>query len=220
MTCIREFGQALYQEHFANGTALLFFSCYKCPNGVTVLHLALLVPVCSYVPAPYVDTRLVSCLSCSLCYTLWYRGAVNTAYELGNHAVWINSCNLIILYGGRLWCLLCRNPTSIHLFPGLKFVETLPEIWLVPYLATACRESCCLSPIITDLELHDVTKYPDCKARSTRPSFLMLTHDVAQPAVSHVRKQLCAIQIEKKSLLGCPLCTFLFSVCVTSINRC
>jgi len=141
MTCIWEFGQALYQEHIANGTALLLFSCCKCPNGVTVLQLTLLVPVCSYVPAPYVDTRLVSCLSCSLCYTGWYRGAVNTAYKLVNHTVWINSCNLIILHGGRLLCLLCLNPSFINLFPGIKFVETLPETWLVPYLATACGDN-------------------------------------------------------------------------------
>lgn len=58
-----------------------------------------------------------------------------------------------------------------------------------------------MSPIITDLERHDVTKYTDCKARSTRLSLLILTRDVAQPAVSRIRKQLCGIEIVEKSLL-------------------
>ena len=66
-----------------------------------------------------------------------------------------------------------------------------------------------------------MAKYLDCKVRSTRPSFLMLTRDVAQPEVSHVKK-LCAIQIEEKSLLGCPLCTFIFQsmlLLLTGVNQ-
>ena len=105
-----------------------FYSCYKCANRVTVLHLTLIVLVCPLVSAPYVGTQLVFRLFCSLLHTRFYIGAVNTAYEFGNHVVWINSCNLIIHHGGQSRCFLCLNPSFIYLFPDVKF-EILTEIW-------------------------------------------------------------------------------------------